>query len=125
MITEQKNITCIACPRGCRLELIPGAEGSEAQIRGYECPKGLAYGQREAVEALRILTSTVKTCSAEMPRLPVRLSEPVPLDRFREFMDLINSFLAVEDCKPGDVLVRDFGMPGVNLQATGELHYEN
>lgn len=118
----KKEITCIACPRGCRLVL--EAENRDEPVRGFLCPKGKEYGEQELKEPLRMLTTTVRTVSVEQPRLPVKLSCPVPLHRIRDFINAVNRLTLERSCRPGDVLAVDLLGSGADLLATGELILE-
>jgi len=115
-------MTCIACPRGCRLTV--EGEGAELSVSGNRCRKGIEYGRQEALEPRRMLTTTVRTTHPEYPRLPVRLSEEVPLERLGDFMKAVCRICVETDCVPGDILSRNLLDSTVNLVATGGLSYE-
>lgn len=117
-----KHIICIACPRGCTLNVT--GSGKSLIIEGNQCKKGLEYGRQEILQPLRMLTTTVRTTHSEYPRLPVRLSREIPKKDLREYMKIINGFTAASDCRPGDVLLESIMGADVNLIATGELSYE-
>jgi len=53
----EKEITCIACPMGCKLEII--RDEDKYVIEGYKCKKGLEYGEQELKDPRRIITTTV------------------------------------------------------------------
>lgn len=121
-----KTMTCIACPRGCLLDITQDNE--DITVVGNQCNRGVDYALQELKESLRMLTTTVKTAFPGNPRLPVRLSEEVPLRLFPEYMKLINSFLLDQNCIPGDILMKniqiDSGSIAVDLLATGALDSE-
>ena len=117
-----KNITCIACPRGCLLTV--SGEAEDLIISGNECMKGTEYGRQEILEPLRMLTTTVRTTHPVYTRLPVRLSREVPLEQIPEFMKVINQVCVSRTCIPGDVMAVNLLESEVDLIATGELYYE-
>lgn len=111
--------TCIACPRGCELE-ITVADG-EVTVTGHKCDRGRVYGQQEAIEPMRILTTTVRTTSEARPRLPVRTAGEVPLRRIPELLAAIDSVTVSPGIKCGDPVVRNLVGSGTDLIATDDL----
>ena len=120
----EKHMTCIACPRGCRLLVtVPGAKaeaGGDPLITGNRCPKGLEYALQELTNPVRILTSTVATTSPGGIRMPVKTSAEIPRKRMKEAMAVIHRTMMSRPGIPGDVIVEDFMGLKVNLVATGE-----
>ena len=114
-----RKMVCISCPRGCILTV-----SEDLDVKGSGCPKGIEYARQELLRPLRMLTTTVKTTAAEMPRVPVRLSEDVDKNRLMEYMKAINRVVLDHSCKPGDVLVKDILGEGTDLIAAGEFNYE-
>ena len=112
-----KNLICIVCPRGCLIKTSAG--GSE--VEGYGCPKGLEYARQELSEPKRMITSTVRTVSDQLPRLAVRLSTEIPKTDIFDCMKRINAVLVTGPCRPGDVLEKDICGAGVDLLASGGL----
>lgn len=117
-----KNITCIACPRGCLLTV--SGEAEDLIVSGNECRKGIEYGRQEILEPLRMLTSTVRTTHPVYTRLPVRLSREISPEHIPRFMKVINQVCITRACIPGDVMEVNLLDSGVDLIATGELYYE-
>ena len=135
----EKNMTCIACPRGCRLLVTysqkpadpktglnsvgvtkPGAIDEDPVITGNRCPKGIDYARQELKNPVRILTSTVATTSPGGIRMPVKTSEEIPKERMKEAMAVIHETVMSRPGIPGDVVIEDFIGLKVNLVATGE-----
>ena len=119
-----RTMTCIACPRGCLLNIIQ--EAGEVNISGNQCKRGVDYALQELKESLRMLTTTVKTTFSYSPRLPVKLSREVPIKFFPEYMKAVNSFVLDHSCIPGDILMQNILESklgrGVDLLATGALY---
>ncbi len=116
-----KTITCIVCPRGCRLVL--SDDSGELRVTGQQCPRGEGYGRQEALNPLRVLTTTVKTDLTDIPRVPVRLAPEVPLNAMDEFMRLAAGILLTSSCLPGDVIAADLGGTGIDVIATGAFNH--
>lgn len=111
--------TCVECPRGCRLSV--RRSGDELSVSGAACPRGEAWGRRELLSPARVLTGTVRTTSRDLPRLPVRTGEAIPLDALLEAARALSSVLASGPLVPGDVVEENFAGLGVDLLATAEL----
>ncbi len=112
--------TCIACPRGCRLDI--QKRGEELVVSGNGCPKGVPYGIQEATAPQRILTTTVRTTFADLPRLPVKSSAEVPLAEIPRLMRLIDAVCVDRAVGCGDAVLRGLLSPGVDLICTDESY---
>ncbi|HUX13723.1 MAG TPA: DUF1667 domain-containing protein, partial [Spirochaetia bacterium] len=84
--TDTVEMICISCPIGCRLSIT--RHGEVIVVRGHQCPRGEAYGVAEVRAPRRIVTATVATTSALMPRLPVRTTDALPLQHVPELLDM-------------------------------------
>lgn len=51
------ELTCILCPKGCRLRV---DENDGYKVIGNACPRGADYGREEALDPKRTITSTVR-----------------------------------------------------------------
>jgi len=132
----EKQMTCIACPRGCRLVVIPGTEEAVSGARpesdggsinrggpvitGNRCPKGIDYALQEITNPVRILTSTVATTSPGGIRMPVKTSVEIPKELMKEAMAVIHRTVLSRPGIPGDVVIEGFLGLKTDLVATGE-----
>jgi len=114
-----KEFVCIVCPNGCNLrtEELEGV----ITVTGYKCPKGEEYAKTELICPTRTLTSTVATKFPLHPVLPVRTSAAIPKGEIMNAMAEINRIVVAERLKCGDVVVKDFIVPGVDLIATDDI----
>lgn len=71
-----RTLTCILCPRGCRLMALQ--EDHEVKVQGAGCPKGVDYAREELTSPVRIVTATVSLEGGTLTRLPVKTADPVP-----------------------------------------------
>lgn len=110
-----KELTCIICPRGCRLRVYP-EEGM--RVEGFGCLRGEKYAQKELTHPERVLTSTVRAEGGAHARLPVKTDGAIPRERLFEAMHELNGVTARAPVARGEVLVKDFMGLGVNLVAT-------
>ena len=114
----KKNLTCIVCPVGCRLEITMDAAGKIKDISGNTCKRGYDYAMTEFTDPRRTLTTTVKlTGSAADKFLPVRTSSPIPKPKLMEAMAIVNKLSASAPVKVGDVICADFIEKGIDLIA--------
>ncbi len=116
---ETKDLSCILCPRGCRLELL--IEGDSVTVSGNACPRGEGYGRQEAIAPMRSLTSTVRAEGGARPRLAVRTSGDIPLARTLEAVSALDDIIVRAPVAAGDLIRADFLGLGVDLIASDEL----
>jgi CxxC motif-containing protein len=113
------HVTCVLCPKGCRIAFERTDEGYH--FTGGGCPKGEEYARKEIVNPERILTSTVKTVFPDFPRLPVKTDREIPLERVYEYMKAVNGVCVRTRCLPGEIVSYDLLNTGVNLLATAAM----
>jgi len=116
---DAKELTCIACPRGCRL--VVTIENGVASVSGNACPKGATYGTQEAVQPMRTLTTTVAIEGSSRRRLPVRSSADLPLSRILDAMTALDPIVVRPPLRRGDIVVLDMLGLGVDIIATDDL----
>lgn len=66
----KKQFLCICCPTGCRLSAERESESAPWRVTGNRCPRGAAYAEDELADPRRVVTATVASDSAAMPRIP-------------------------------------------------------
>jgi len=114
-----RKLTCIECPVGCQLEI--NEEGGHViNLTGNKCEKGLAYGQQEIENPLRVLTTTILAEELALKLVPVRTSKPIPKARLLEALAVIDRARLTHPVKVGDVVIKDLLSLGVDLLATRE-----
>lgn len=119
----KKEITCIECPKGCKLSVYKDADG-QYQVEGNLCVRGVKYAHDELIDPRRILTSVVKAQGLEEQMVPVRTSEAIPKDKLLDAMEEIKKIRLSRSVKCGDHIVKNFlDMENVNLIATRSVGY--
>jgi CxxC motif-containing protein len=118
-LSELKEITCIECPRGCRLEV--SIDDGVAVVSGNACPKGAVYGSQEAVSPMRTLTTTVAIEGSARRRLPVRSSCELPLSRLLDAMAALDPVIVRPPVVRGEAVLRNLLGLGVDMLATDDL----
>lgn len=111
-----KEIICIVCPLGCRMDV--ELDGNEVKaVDGNQCKKGVKHAQKEVLFPGRVLTTTVNTDIPEIPLLPVRSSKEVPKDQLIKCMDEISRHHITGTAKIGDPVITDILGLGVDIVA--------
>ena len=72
-----KEMICIVCPKGCRLQVDERPDG-EIIVMGNGCNRGIPYAKKELTNPTRVITSTVKIKGGIHKRLPVKTSTDIP-----------------------------------------------
>jgi NADPH-dependent 2,4-dienoyl-CoA reductase/sulfur reductase-like enzyme/CxxC motif-containing protein len=98
------ELICIGCPSGCHLHV---DTKKDFAVTGNTCEKGEAYGKQEVTNPTRVLTSTVITTGAELRRMPVKTSKPIPKDKIFAAMRLLDGLTVPPGIKCGDTVVPD------------------
>lgn len=97
-----RKLTCIRCPRGCRLLV---DEKNNYAVSGQGCSRGEEYGRSECIAPKRTLTSTVPVKGGVLSRCPVKTSCPIPKGKMEEAMKALRALQPQAPIKTGDVLL--------------------
>lgn len=119
---DRKEITCIACPIGCRL-LVERDQSKESgySVSGNQCKRGEVYGIKERTNPTRIITSTVKIINVLLPRLPIKTDGSIPKDKIFDCMTEINKVVVEAPISVRDIIISDVLGTGVNIIATRDM----
>ena len=85
-----KELTCIVCPRGCRLKVDDNME-----VTGNACPRGKIYAINELTNPTRTITSSIRVTNRPYTLVSVKTDKPVPKGKMFAVMEEINK-LSVE-----------------------------
>ncbi|OUO32211.1 DUF1667 domain-containing protein [Olsenella sp. An293] len=119
---DEKNervLTCIRCPRGCRVRVGLGAGGSVLAVTGNACPRGDSYARAEVSAPVRTVTTTVPVEGGSQRRVAVKTAREVPRDAVLDVVRALAGARAVAPVEIGDVIARDVAGTGVDVVATG------
>ncbi len=119
-MTEEKQLVCVNCPKGCRIT-VTLENGIVKDIQGFSCPQGKAYAAQETIRPMRVLTSTVRIEDGFLRVLPVITDKEIPLDLCEEAMEQIRQFRVKAPVKVGQVLIPNFLGTGANLVASRSM----
>ena len=76
-----KELTCIVCPRGCRLTI-----DDHLNVTGNSCPRGAQYAKDEMTNPKRMITSIVRVKNRENMMVSVKTSQSIPKGKIFEVM---------------------------------------
>ena len=103
-----KQLICITCPVGCKLE----AElvGEDLAVTGHACKKGIDFAMAELTNPMRTLCTTVRIAvpgkehSEATEMLPVRTGGEIPKGAMMDVMRLLAGVTVTKPVKCGDVV---------------------
>ena len=111
-----KELTCIVCPRGCRLTI-----DDDMNVTGNTCPRGKIYAINELTHPVRIITSSVRVINRENLLVSVKTSDAIPKEKIFEVMDEINKLGVKAPCEIGQVVAHDILGLGVDIVITKNI----
>ena len=85
-----KDLTCIVCPRGCRLHVDDNME-----VTGNACPRGKMYAINELTHPTRTITSSIRVTNRPYTLVSVKTDNPIPKDKIFAVMEEIDK-LSIE-----------------------------
>ena len=115
-----KEITCINCPVGCRLNVTLTETGEFVSVRGNGCPRGARYAEQECTLPTRIITAVIPVKGSTTP-LSVKTSAPVPKVSVPEIMKILGGLCVACPVAMGQVIVPDLLHTGADLIATRDV----
>ena len=112
-----KEIICIMCPLGCRMEV--QLDGEEVVgVAGSKCKKGEKHARQEVFFPGRVLATTVRTTYPEVPLLPVRSDNLIPKGKLIECMRVIARRVVSGPVQLGEVIIKNILGLEVNIIAS-------
>lgn len=95
-----KELTCIICPRGCRLNI-----DDNHNVTGNLCPRGKEYAIREVTNPVRNITSSIKVANRKNTLCSVKTSGPIPKEKIFDVMKEINNVHVNAPTKIGTIVI--------------------
>ena len=117
MTKQIKEMVCITCPLGCRMEL-EIENGEIKAVQHNSCKRGLEYAKQEYYDPKRMVTTTAAVEGGLLSRVPVRTSEPISIQFIQ---DLLQAIYALKISAPqtiGTPIIKDFAGTGVDVITT-------
>ena len=114
------ELTCIVCPRGCRLKAVRRDDGT-IEVTGNACPRGEKYAQTELTRPVRVVTTTVKMAGGIHRRCPVKTDGAIPKSLIFDAMRQIGRVTLHSPVRTGQVVLKDVCGTGIDVVATRDL----
>lgn len=114
---NEKTITCIICPIGCKIFV--KTNGKRIRFTaGYKCKKGIDYAKNEALDPRRILTTSILVKGGEWPLVSVKSIKPVPKDKLFPILKQIKKITINAPVVSGQIIIKNVLDTGVDIVAT-------
>ena len=118
---DEKEITCIICPVGCKILIRTDGKKFEL-VRGNKCKRGVEYVRSEALDPRRTLTSSILVENGEWPLVSVKTSKPIPKDKISNVLDVIKKTKVKAPITIGQKLILNVADTGVDIVATKTIN---
>lgn len=120
MISPNKSLTCIQCPRGCRLTVtVQGT--SVLGVEGNGCDLGPVWAKREVEDPVRTLTTSVRVLRGREELVSVRTDGDIPRRLLADALAVARELRIEAPVSLGRVIAENLAGTGVSLVATREV----
>ena len=113
----KREITCIVCPRGCRLTA--DIQGENITVTGQGCARGAKHAMAAILHPVRSLTSIVRVSNRTDTMVSVKSAAPVPKEEMFAIMEKIHAATVEAPVAIGDVIIDN--ICGTQIVATKEI----
>ncbi len=121
MTNVKKQLVCINCPLGCRLDVQLDGE-TVLSVKGQACRRGEDYARQEAVQPMRVLTALMRTAS-DRP-FSVKTDAPIPQALLLHCAAQLARLRPSEPIAFGDIVAENICDTGSNVVATSQVGIE-
>ena len=111
-----KELTCIICPRGCRLKI-----DDNMNVSGNFCMRGAMYAKQELTDPRRSITSIMRVSNRENLMVSVKTNKDISKAKIFEVLKAIENISVQAPIHIGDVLVKNAADSGADIIATKEV----
>ena len=111
-----KELTCIVCPRGCRLKVDDNME-----VTGNACPRGKMYAINELTNPTRTITSSIRVSNRPYTLVSVKTDKPVPKDKMFDVMKEIDKLSIEAPTRIGQVVLANVLGTDSNIVITKDI----
>ncbi len=114
---EERVITCINCPMGCRMTVRLNDAGEVTGVTGNNCKRGDPYARQEVTAPVRMVTAVVPVQGSPMP-VSVKTRAPIPKKDIPACMAALRALRLTAPIHAGETLLADVCGSGVDVIAT-------
>ena len=111
-----KELTCIVCPRGCRLRV-----DDNMVVTGNSCPRGEKYAINELTNPTRTITSSIRVNNRPYTLVSVKTDKPVPKDKMFDVMKEIDKLSIDAPTRIGQVVSTNVLGTDANIVITKDI----
>lgn len=116
---EPAEIICVACPKGCRLDIL--REEGEILVSNAGCKRGKEYAVEEINDPRRMVASTIRVKNGFHPLVPVYTEAPFPKGKIRDLLHELRGVQINAPVKTGQVIIKNALSTGINIIASRDL----
>jgi CxxC motif-containing protein len=117
--SQPKQIICVACPKGCRLNV--QRDGDQILVTNEGCKRGVEYAIGEMNDPRRMVATTVRIHGARHPLLPVYTAFPFPKGKIVDLLTLLRRIEIKAPVKEGQVILDDALGTGIPILASRDM----
>lgn len=117
--SDPMEIICVACPKGCRLEV--RKKGGEILVTHEGCKRGREYAIGEITDPRRMVASTVQVTGAAHPLAPVYTAVPFPKGRIHELLQVLRRVYLQAPVRMNQVVLKNALGTGIDVIASRDL----
>ena len=119
-MTEDKEITCIVCPIGCKIQVKTDGKHLEICV-GQKCKKGIEYARSEALDPRRMLTSSILVKNGEWPLVSVKSSKPIPKNKVFDVLKEIKKSSIKAPVSLGQTVIKNVSGTKIDIITTKSI----
>ncbi len=120
-MNKSREIVCIVCPNGCRMNVSYDENNKVTQVENASCKKGEEYAVNEIQCPKRSITSTVGVINGALPLVSVRTDKPVPKEKIAAALEEIRKIRLEAPVKFHQIIINDLLGTGAQLISTKEV----
>ena len=111
-----KELTCIVCPRGCRLRV-----DDDMNVYGNACPRGEKYAINELTNPTRTVTSSIRVSNRPDTLVSVKTDKPMPKDKMFDVMKEIDKLNVQAPVRIGQIVLANVLGTDSNIVITKDI----
>lgn len=112
----EKELTCIVCPRGCRLKI-----DENLNVTGNSCPRGAIYAKEEMTAPKRMITSIMRVKNRDYTMVSVKTSTSIPKEKIFDILKEIGKVELNAPLHIGDIAIKNVLNTGSDIVVTKEI----
>ena len=120
-MNNNREIVCIVCPNGCRMNVQIDADNKVSLVENALCEKGKTYAIDEIQFPKRSLTSTIRVIGGELPLVSVRSDKPIPKEKIQRALAELRKIELKAPVSYHQVVISDLLGIGANIITTKEV----